>query len=212
MKKWFEDFDCDKTGTHSYDTIYEPHLDQYKSTFNFLEIGICKGASSRAFLNCYDNLIYYGIDTFKRHKLNIVSDLMLNDRFKILVADSTSNYVRDTIKGEWGDIEFDVMLDDGSHFHNDITQTFQNMYPLLRSGGTYFIEDLFPLTFDGVVFDNPQSKGQRDFFLNNIKHFNEKTFGKLIDTVYSFNPTNVEHIDLRAQDNRIDSYILKIIK
>jgi hypothetical protein len=212
LKKWFEDFDCDKSGTHSYDTIYEPHFDQYESSFNLLEVGIYKGASSRAFLNCYDNLMYYGIDVFERHNLNIVSDLMSNDRFKVLVADSTSNYVQETIVREWGDIEFDAIIDDGSHLHEDITDTFQNMYPFLRSGGTYYIEDLFPLTFDGLVFDNPQLKGQRNYFLHRPSQFNEGTFGRLIDTIYSFDPANVEHIDLRVQDNRTDSYLIKITK
>ena len=212
LKKWFEDFDCDKSGTHSYDTIYEPHFDQYESSFNLLEVGIYKGASSRAFLNCYDNLTYYGIDIFERHNLNIVSDLLSNDRFKVLVADSTSDYVQATINREWGDVKFDVVIDDGSHLHSDITTTFKNIYPFLSEGGTYFIEDLFPLFFTGLTFDNKQIVSQRQYFLDRPSQFNEETFGTLIDTIHSFNPVNVEHIDLRVKDNRTDSYILKITK
>lgn len=212
LNKWLKDFDCDKSGTHSYDTIYEPHFDQFKSSFNLLEVGIYKGASSRAFLNCYDNLMYYGIDIFKRHNLNIVSDLMSNDRFKVLVADSTSDYVQETIEREWGDVKFDVIIDDGSHLHNDITSTLKNTYPFLKDGGVYYIEDFFPNNFNGVEFNDNYVAGQRQYFVTRPNDFNEDTYNELFKTINDFQPLSVDHIDLRSQDNRTDSYIIKITK
>ena len=212
LKKWFEDLDCDKSGTHSYDTIYEPHFDQFESTFNLLEVGIFRGASSRAFLNCYDNIHYYGIDVFERYSVNIVSDLMTDDRFNLLVADSTSDYIQDTITREWGDVEFDVIIDDGSHLHGDITETLKKLYRFLRSGGTYYIEDFFPLTFQGLTFDNQKLIEQRQYFLDRPDLFNKKTYNKLFNTIELLDPSNVEHFDLRVQDNRTDSYVIKITK
>lgn len=212
LKKWFKHFNCDKGGIHSYDSVYEPHLDQYESQFNLLEVGIFKGASSRAFLSCYENLVYYGLDIFERHSLVFVADLMSNDRFNVLVADSTSNYVQDIIIREWGDVKFDVIIDDGSHFHNDISDTLENLYPFLKGGGTYFIEDFFPLNFEGLTFNNTPTRKKKIFFLDHSDQFNQGSLNRLFDTVDSLNPTNVEHFDLRVQDNTADSYVIKITK
>ena len=36
----------------------------------------------------------------------------------------------------------DVVIDDGSHVMEHIDTTFQTLFPLLREGGTYIVEDL----------------------------------------------------------------------
>ena len=40
------------------------------------------------------------------------------------------------------DIEFDIILDDGSHIQKDIIETFKNMFKKLKPGGAYMAEDL----------------------------------------------------------------------
>jgi hypothetical protein len=37
---------------------------------------------------------------------------------------------------------FDIIIDDGSHRNNDIKVSFDVLFPALKSGGLYFIEDL----------------------------------------------------------------------
>lgn len=212
LKYWFDYYRCDKSSSHSYHTVYEPYLDKFTSSFNLLEIGIFKGASSRAFISCYDNIQYYGVDIFDRKSVDIVSDLKDNHRFKFLKADSTSDICIKLVNDNWGDISFDIIIDDGSHLHNDIATTFANFYPMLEVGGTYFIEDMFPDNFDGLKFNNNQLIGQRIYFVDNYDKFNDETLSNIFNTIEGFTPSTVEHIDLRIQDNRTDSYILKITK
>ena len=38
--------------------------------------------------------------------------------------------------------EFDIILDDGSHRCDDVIKTFEIMFPKLKRGGTYIVEDL----------------------------------------------------------------------
>ena len=38
--------------------------------------------------------------------------------------------------------DFDAIIDDGSHFNADIMNTFDALWPHLKPGGTYFMEDL----------------------------------------------------------------------
>lgn len=212
LKFWFDHFQCDKSSSHSYFVEYEKCFDSFTNNIDLLEIGIFKGASSRAFINCYGNLNYYGIDIFERENLNVVSDILNHERFKCLVADSTRNTIVDTINREWPDVSFDVIIDDGSHLHRDMMNTFKYLYPFLREGGTYYIEDFFPLTFEGLLFNNRQLKGEREYFLDRPDDFNEKTYYGLFSTIKGFKPSAVEHIDLRVNDNRTDSYIIKITK
>ncbi|MDR1323078.1 MAG: class I SAM-dependent methyltransferase [Candidatus Margulisbacteria bacterium] len=40
------------------------------------------------------------------------------------------------------DLDFDVILDDGSHICAEVKQTFDNMFPKLKPGGIYIVEDL----------------------------------------------------------------------
>jgi demethylmacrocin O-methyltransferase len=39
-------------------------------------------------------------------------------------------------------MEFDIILDDGSHINDDVIQSFKIMFPKIRKGGVYIAEDL----------------------------------------------------------------------
>ena len=38
--------------------------------------------------------------------------------------------------------EYDIIIDDGSHRSSDIIAAFVKLFPLLKAGGTFIIEDL----------------------------------------------------------------------
>jgi demethylmacrocin O-methyltransferase len=73
-----------------------------------------------------------------------IADLRLHQRpsIAIIIAD-----VRDpaklaaisTLHGPW-----DVVVDDASHLHDDVRIAFEELYPRVREGGWYFVEDLDP--------------------------------------------------------------------
>ena len=37
---------------------------------------------------------------------------------------------------------FDIVIDDGGHFMDDIISSFKTLLPHVRAGGTYIVEDL----------------------------------------------------------------------
>jgi hypothetical protein len=51
------------------------------------------------------------------------------------------------------DLTFDVIVDDGSHYDQHQLATLQNLWPLLKPGGYYVIEDVVP---DSLVSREPQ--------------------------------------------------------
>ncbi|HVL37191.1 MAG TPA: class I SAM-dependent methyltransferase [Burkholderiales bacterium] len=66
---------------------------------------------------------------------------------------------------EW----FDVVVDDGSHVSADIVRAFARLWPRLRSGGYYFIEDLgcthSPTYPQVVAFKKPPEDFAREHFI-----------------------------------------------
>jgi hypothetical protein len=46
------------------------------------------------------------------------------------------------MENTFADIEFDVILDDGSHRCSDVIETFKIMFPKIKNGGIYIVEDL----------------------------------------------------------------------
>ena len=57
---------------------------------------------------------------------------------KIIIAESQNKAL---MKGAFGGIKFDVIVDDGKHTRNGILQTFNTFFPMLAKGGIYIVED-----------------------------------------------------------------------
>lgn len=80
------------------------------------------------------------------------ASLVQRNRFHILEGDSTDPSVVEKIRAvkpshvlreEWGvGAAFDVVIDDGSHLPAHQLATLQNLWPLVKPGGIYCIEDL----------------------------------------------------------------------
>jgi SAM-dependent methyltransferase len=67
------------------------------------------------------------------------ADLALPANARVLIGDATDDVFLQSVLGSE---TFDLIVDDGSHRSRDIVQSFQLLFPRLRAGGRYFIEDL----------------------------------------------------------------------
>lgn len=135
---------------HGYTPFYELLLSSRRlEPLNFCEIGLCRGGPevvdgsiervvpslpSVSMWHAYlPNAKLYGID---------ISDFSSfeTEWFKFFRADCGDADQLKTV-ADFG-VEFDVILDDGSHapFHQQ--QTFLSLFPTLRSGGLFIIEDI----------------------------------------------------------------------
>jgi cephalosporin hydroxylase len=61
------------------------------------------------------------------------------DRITTFVADQSDPESLRAVAGKIG--ELDVIIDDGSHLSPHILVTFETLFPLLRDGGIYAVED-----------------------------------------------------------------------
>lgn len=135
LAELFAKYGSDKESpAHSYAKVYEDLLGHRREKiFSVLEIGIARGASLRAWRDYFPKATITGLD--------ISSDLVSEDRIISFRADSTS---ADEVAAALGDPceWFDVVIDDGDHHPDKQWNTRQVVWPRLKVGGVYVIEDV----------------------------------------------------------------------
>lgn len=128
---------------HMYTLTYEEHLTKYKSSKPcIVEIGIndtrFPGGCLKFWDSIFENMEYYGFDIVDctHLKYNV-------DKIKIFKGDQNNknNLLEFIYKYELPN-RIDVIIDDGSHHSEHILTSFETLYPFLKNGGIYFIEDL----------------------------------------------------------------------
>ena len=125
----------DKIIGHGFGKYYEKYFREFKNEkFNFLEIGTWKGASLAAFKKYFTNANIYGID--RNYKLQVKSD-----KIKFYNCDTTNSNDLKNLKKKFKNIKFKIIIDDGSHFLNDIIHNLKFFFKFLDNGGIYVIED-----------------------------------------------------------------------
>ena len=155
---------------HKYTYLYDLILDRYRNfDVNVLELGLAVGGpevggpvdrrvdlpSVQMWLEYFPSAHVYGFD---------ISDFshMKQSRFTFVRGDSGSEEdierLANTTSG------FDVVIDDGSHASYHQQLAFKHLFPKLRPGGTYIIEDLQwqPSAYEDKPIPLPKT---RDFMI-----------------------------------------------
>jgi hypothetical protein len=121
---------------HLYLDIYHRYMNGIRNLpLNILEIGVRDGCSHRMWREYFPNSKVYGIDIDPRCKQS------QSDRIKIYIGSQSdpaiiNQAVADAVDG------FDIILDDGSHVNSLTLKSFELLFPHLKRGGLYIIEDL----------------------------------------------------------------------
>lgn len=114
-----------------YDDFFRCHIGNNP---NVLEIGVQNGGSLQILSKYLKNAIIYGVDIDPK-----VLNLNLGPNINIYNFDITDE---GAINQQFKKIKFDIIIDDGSHICSDIIQTFKLLFPKLKPGGVFLIEDL----------------------------------------------------------------------
>lgn len=131
---------ADKYGVH----FYTPHYQHFFKPFkykknNILEIGvggyddpIRGGSSLRMWKTYFPFSKIYSLDIYDKSALQ-------QSRIKIYQGSQVDKNVLNQIIKDVG--EFDLIIDDGSHINEHVITTFEYLFPKLKNGGFYVIED-----------------------------------------------------------------------
>ena len=131
----------DKGNQHGYIVHYEKHFSGLRNKkLNILEIGAggyedsaSGGNSLRMWKHYFPKSIIYAIDIHDKR-------LIQEERIRIFKGSQADGEFLRGIFKKIGSL--DIIIDDGSHVNEHIITTFKVLFPLLKSGGVYVVEDL----------------------------------------------------------------------
>lgn len=176
LNKLAEIYRTDKWGTHFYTQHYNTHFQSRRfKKLNILEIGVggyddpLKGGNSlRMWKRYFPNSNIYSLD---------IEDKSFHQerRIKIFKGSQIDFEFLDKVVSEIGEI--DIIIDDGSHINEHVINTFEYLYPKLKLGGIYAIEDTQTSYFESYGGDYKNISNQHtmmNFFKNMIDSLNSK--------------------------------------
>jgi len=143
MEKSLEDLYAKHRGKkadkwQSYLRVYDKLLHIYRNrNIDLLEIGIQNGGSLEIwsqFFRSAEHLIGCDInpDCGTLH--------FEDERIDVVIGDASKKCTQEAILSKCD--KFDIIIDDGSHTSADIIVTFSGLFPHLRDGGLYIVEDI----------------------------------------------------------------------
>lgn len=146
----------DKITKHNYDLVYCQKFKNLKnSKIDFLEVGVCRGGSLACWADYFINAkSITGIDLNEVDSDGISNLIYQNYDDKIKIFNCVDSTAKQQIKELFKNQNFDVIVDDGSHNCHDQIKTFDNLFPFLKSGGQYIIEDIEGYDSLEMLFDH----------------------------------------------------------
>ena len=129
VDKWHTTYDS------SYLDVYDKYFLPLRcKSINILEIGVRGGNSLRTWKKYFPKAAIYGID------LDQGCSIHAENRIKIFIGDQADElFINNIVKDG---LNFDIIIDDGSHINELTIKSFNILYPFLKYGGLYIIEDL----------------------------------------------------------------------
>ncbi|MBI3258641.1 MAG: class I SAM-dependent methyltransferase [Ignavibacteriae bacterium] len=136
---------------HNYTDVYAKYFASLKEKpIKFLEIGIYQGASVKLWEEYFKNADLHFMDiTFQEVRYSS------NRSHYHLCNQESSKELQSFIATSGGN--FDIIIDDGGHTMNQQITSFRELFPHLKSGGMYIIEDLHTSYWDGWGSDSGQN-------------------------------------------------------
>ena len=123
----------DKAVDHNFTPWYHSKLNHLRNLpINVLEIGVFHAQSLRTWKDYFPKANIYGFDINDRR-------CYIEERIFIEQGDQTDIPF---IKSVFGDIKFDLIIDDGGHTMFQQQTTFVNIFDRLNNNGVYILEDL----------------------------------------------------------------------
>jgi hypothetical protein len=144
------------TRTYAKPHDYLRHLEQFfepmrDKPIKLVECGVGGGESIKTWLEYFPHAHIFGVDIvsgtnpFNSPIIPHPHPDPVNDRYTFVQGDQSNPSFWATFIAQYGG-DWDVVIDDGSHVASDMKTTFTGLWPYLKSGSLYEIEDL---NFDG---------------------------------------------------------------
>lgn len=169
-------YKTDKWGYHFYTPIYQQWFSPLRhQPIRLLEIGVGGYAKPRHggdSLRMWKRYFYKGhitgIDLYDKSALQ-------ENRLRIYTGDQTDAAFLQKVSKSEG--PFDIIIDDGSHVQSHIITSFEALFPLMRSGGIYVIEDTqtsYWPKFEGSTASMESIPSAMNYFIQRVHAVNRQ--------------------------------------
>jgi hypothetical protein len=184
---------------HGYLEIYEKYFTKHRTNLqNFLEIGLWEGESIRMWREYFTTGNLIGADI-----LDLSHVQLPNTQIKIC-DQSDRNQLQQLIDDTFD--TFDVIIDDGGHWQHQQQITLGFLFPYLKSGGTFVIEDLH--TAGNPAYTRPGDVDTLEI-LHNWKNTGELVSNNMSESEIKYLLENVAEIHIEKANVSDIAFIIK---
>jgi hypothetical protein len=151
---------CDKNTGHSYLPVYEDLFQSRRDDrLRFLEIGVCSGASLKAWGEYFTHpsAEIIGLDITRQY----LKYTFEGERVQMLLKNATVKSDVESVEGT-----FDIIIDDGSHDLRDQIMAVVLWTPKLKTGGIFVVEDIPHEHYARFILDVGQGLGLRGHIMD----------------------------------------------
>ena len=204
MKKSLEEiskqYQSDKGSVyHNYLEIYEKYFSKFRNNLeNFLEIGLWQGDSIRMWRDYFTTGNLVGADILD------LSHVVLSNTQIHICDQSDRDQLNDLVKKTFN--EFDIIIDDGGHWQHQQQITLGYMFPYLKSGGVFVIEDLH--TANHPAYTRPGDVATLDI-LRNWRDNNVLISNCMTDLEIEYLQNTVAEIHIEQENVSDIAFIIK---
>jgi len=181
-----------KINGHNYTPFYEKYLKKYKTKkdIKILELGSLRGSSAAA-------LYFYFIKpTIVCADISPFAIRYYGENIRPIYIDTQSKKIIKKVAKHLNS-KFDIIIDDGSHNIRDQIISFNSLYPYLKKGGTYIIEDL--TCYRVYPFLNPDKEKNTTIDIFKSIKYKKKTQSRYLKKIdISYMRSNIKKINFET--------------
>lgn len=157
---------------HGYTTAYERFFEPLRDhSIHILEIGVGSGESMMTWLEYFPKAHVYGVDIVADTNEWNSTTITPHERYTFEQGNQGNhNFWKDFVI-EHGP-GWDIVIDDGSHMARDVMTSFPCLWPYLKSGGLYCVEDLF-VSYD-PTYSSPNFPSHMEWIFGTMNEINRK--------------------------------------
>lgn len=177
--------------THCYLDNYEKYLEPLRDKeFVLLELGVASGASIKMWRQYFKNAKVYGID----NNPDCAGE-------GIFIGSVTDEFFMQGVLDQIGEVF--ILVEDSSHVGWDMIKIFEFVFPKLKQGGYFFLEDTH------VIYSPhyEQGSGAFNFFTGLVKDVDVAGRGMTGDTSYAIEVSNPTFEPVPKYSRILDSII-----
>ena len=148
---------------HGYTKYYSKYLEDWRTgNLRVLELGVREGWSMKMWHDYFENSQICGIDNDEE---GLCPKSFSEERITFETGSQDDKAFLDGVCDRHG--PFDIIIDDCSHISPLTIKSFQILFPKLKPGGIYIIEDLHVCDYDDHYLPHGPSALA---FINQLKH------------------------------------------